>query len=70
MIPTLLVLVFISPETAENQELRQCLSYFFPVYAYSSQANQRRMKDVRNASIESGPVSDSVDMWADLHPDV
>ena len=54
-----LVLVFISPETAENQELRQCLSYFFPVYAYSSQANQRRMKDVRNASIESGPVSDS-----------
>ena len=42
-----LVLVFISPETAENQELRQCLSYFFPVYAYSSVANQRRMRNVR-----------------------
>ncbi|KAH9930472.1 nuclear condensing complex subunit [Epithele typhae] len=41
-----LVLVFISPETVDNQELRQCLSYFFPVYSYSSVANQRRMRDV------------------------
>ncbi|KAI0941839.1 hypothetical protein AcV7_002413 [Taiwanofungus camphoratus] len=41
-----LVLVFISPETATNQELRQCLSYFFPVYCYSSAANQRRMQKV------------------------
>ncbi|KAI0073109.1 ARM repeat-containing protein [Panus rudis PR-1116 ss-1] len=39
-----LVLVFMSPETAENQELRQCLSYFFPVYCYSSAANQQRMQ--------------------------
>ncbi|KAI0363430.1 ARM repeat-containing protein [Pilatotrama ljubarskyi] len=41
-----LVLVFISPETASNQELRQCLSYFFPVYAYSSAANQNRMRKI------------------------
>ncbi|KAI0777818.1 nuclear condensing complex subunit [Trametes elegans] len=41
-----LVLVFISPETAGNQELRQCLSYFFPVYAYSSAANQQRMRKI------------------------
>ncbi|KAI0824958.1 nuclear condensing complex subunit [Trametes gibbosa] len=41
-----LVLVFISPETASNQELRQCLSYFFPVYAYSSVANQQRMRKI------------------------
>ena len=43
---TSLVLVYISPETASNQELRQCLSYFFPVYAYSSAANQDRMRRV------------------------
>ncbi|KAL1941783.1 hypothetical protein VTO73DRAFT_6783 [Trametes versicolor] len=41
-----LVLVFISPETASNQELRQCLSYFFPVYSYSSPANQQRMRKI------------------------
>ncbi|KAI8971320.1 nuclear condensing complex subunit [Trametes punicea] len=41
-----LVLVFISPETATNQQLRQCLSYFFPVYAYSSAANQQRMRKI------------------------
>ncbi|KAI0699152.1 nuclear condensing complex subunit [Cerioporus squamosus] len=38
-----LVLAYVSPDTAENQELRQCLSYFFPVYAYSSAANQDRI---------------------------
>ncbi|KAH9848970.1 nuclear condensing complex subunit [Lenzites betulinus] len=41
-----LVLVFISPETATNHELRQCLSYFFPVYSYSSVANQQRMRKI------------------------
>ena len=42
-----LVLVYMSPETARNQELRQCLSYFFPVYCYSVPANQQRMQQVR-----------------------
>ena len=41
-----LILVYLSPDTADNQELRQCLSYFFPVYCYSSPANQRRMQQV------------------------
>lgn len=41
-----LVLVYISPDTAGNQELRQCLSYFLPVYAYSSPANQQRMRHI------------------------
>ncbi|EMD37496.1 hypothetical protein CERSUDRAFT_154154 [Gelatoporia subvermispora B] len=41
-----LAIVFISPETAENQELRQCLSYFLPVYCYSSAINQRRMQKI------------------------
>ncbi|KAI0747199.1 nuclear condensing complex subunit [Daedaleopsis nitida] len=41
-----LVLVYISPDTAANQQLRQCLSYFLPVYSYSSQANQNRMRKI------------------------
>ncbi|KAI0696847.1 nuclear condensing complex subunit [Cytidiella melzeri] len=39
-----LMLKYVSPDTANNQELRQCLSYFFPVYCYSSGAHQRRMQ--------------------------
>ncbi|KII87700.1 hypothetical protein PLICRDRAFT_30295 [Plicaturopsis crispa FD-325 SS-3] len=41
-----LVWSYVSPDTAENQELRQCLSYFFPVYCYSSPVNQRRMQQI------------------------
>ncbi|KAH9837531.1 nuclear condensing complex subunit [Rhodofomes roseus] len=41
-----LVLVYVSPETADNQELRQCLAYFFPVYCYSSPQNQRRIQRI------------------------
>ncbi|TFY65773.1 hypothetical protein EVG20_g5314 [Dentipellis fragilis] len=43
---TSLVLVYLSPDTVDNQELRQCLSYFFPVYCYSSPGNQRRMQNI------------------------
>ncbi|KDR80169.1 hypothetical protein GALMADRAFT_62541 [Galerina marginata CBS 339.88] len=43
---TSLALMYISPTTSDNQELRQCLSYFFPVYAYSSPANQNRMSSI------------------------
>ncbi|KAL4248656.1 CND3 (condensin subunit 3) family protein [Abortiporus biennis] len=39
-----LVLAYMSPQTVHNQELRQCLSYFFPVYSYSSGENQKRMQ--------------------------
>ena len=41
-----LVLTFISPDTAGNQELRQCLSYFLSMYSWSSAANQQRVKSV------------------------
>ncbi|KDN38868.1 ARM repeat-containing protein [Tilletiaria anomala UBC 951] len=41
-----MVLVYMSPETADNQELRQCLSYFLPAYCYSSPINQRRLQRV------------------------
>ncbi|KAF8888582.1 nuclear condensing complex subunit [Infundibulicybe gibba] len=43
---TSLVLVYVSASTADNQELRQCLSYFFPVYCYSSPANQARIQSI------------------------
>ncbi|KIY72680.1 hypothetical protein CYLTODRAFT_19435 [Cylindrobasidium torrendii FP15055 ss-10] len=41
-----LVLTYISPVTAGNEELRQCLSFFFPVYCYSSLENQARMQAI------------------------
>ena len=41
-----LVLLYFSPETADNQALRQCLTYFIPVYCYSAPDNQRRMLSV------------------------
>ncbi|KAF4618520.1 hypothetical protein D9613_009993 [Agrocybe pediades] len=43
---TALALLYISPTTTDNQELRQCLAYFFPVYSYSSPANQNRMQSI------------------------
>lgn len=41
-----LALIYLSPDTAENQELRQSLSYFFPAYSYSSPAHQRLLQKV------------------------
>jgi len=38
---------YLSPLTADNQELRQCLSFFFPMYGCSSFENQKRMCNVR-----------------------
>lgn len=43
---TSLVLAYVSPVTSDNQELRQCLAYFLPVYCYSLPANQDRMRAV------------------------
>jgi hypothetical protein len=42
-----LVLLYFASDTVDNHELRQCLSYFFPVYCYSNAANQRRVSNVR-----------------------
>ncbi|KAG1728449.1 nuclear condensing complex subunit [Suillus lakei] len=39
-----LVAAYLAPDTIDNQEVRQCLAYFFPVYCYSSTVNQRRMQ--------------------------
>lgn len=38
-------LLYVTPETSDNLELRQCLSYFFPVYCYSNTENQRKVKE-------------------------
>ncbi|TRM63723.1 nuclear condensing complex subunit [Schizophyllum amplum] len=43
---TSLLMAYVSPATAGNYEVRQCLSYFFPVYCYSSAENQLRMQKV------------------------
>ncbi|KAK1232890.1 chromosome condensation complex Condensin, subunit G [Marasmius sp. AFHP31] len=41
-----LILTYVSPATSDNAELRQCLTYFFPLYCYSSSQNQSRMQSV------------------------
>lgn len=41
-----LVMAYLSPTTVDNQELRQCLTFFFPVYSYSSPTNQRCMREI------------------------
>ncbi|KAJ7287535.1 nuclear condensing complex subunit [Mycena rebaudengoi] len=41
-----LLLAYVSPRTAGNSELRQCLSYFFSVYCYSSVENQSRLQSI------------------------
>jgi len=38
-------LLYVTPETSDNLELRQCLSYFFPVFCYSNAGNQRKIKE-------------------------
>lgn len=45
LLKTLVVLYF-DPSTAHNQGVRQTLSYFLPVYCFSRQENQDRMRKV------------------------
>ena len=40
------VVAYMSPDYAENQEVRQALSYFLPVFCYSHPSNQRLMQKV------------------------
>jgi condensin complex subunit 3 len=44
-----LALIYLSPDTAEKQELRQCLSYFFLEYGYSSLGHQHVLQKVRES---------------------
>ena len=48
-------LLYVTPETSDNLELRQCLSYFFPVYCYSNAENQRKVQEAsRSARLFDG----------------
>lgn len=41
-----LVLTYYSPDTASNQPLRQCLSYFLPLYCSSHAKHQRMIQRI------------------------
>ncbi|KAJ3056122.1 hypothetical protein HK097_008045 [Rhizophlyctis rosea] len=41
-----LVVLYFHPATKNMQRLRQCLSYFFPVYAHSSHKNQKYIQEI------------------------
>ena len=63
--------MYISPSTSENQQLRQCLSYFFPVYSYSSSANQNRVQSVRNPQWRFSACLQLIfSRFSDLHVDL
>lgn len=66
----MLVLVYFSPETCDNQKLRQCLSYFLPVYCYCSSVNQRRMQSMMLPALDvlSGVYDDQEDKSEMLSP--
>ncbi|KIM27959.1 hypothetical protein M408DRAFT_16414 [Serendipita vermifera MAFF 305830] len=46
-----LVLLYFLPDTAPNTSLRQCLSYFFPAFCYSSSTNQSRFSTIVTGAI-------------------
>lgn len=45
------MLAYVSPQTVDNQELRQCLAYFIPAFCFSSPENQRKMSEVNLSHI-------------------
>ncbi|KAG2156923.1 nuclear condensing complex subunit [Suillus bovinus] len=62
-----LVAAYLAPDTIENQEVRQCLAYFFPVYCYSSAVNQRRMQRLFIGLFEQlAPETRNVDETQDM----
>lgn len=62
-----LVAAYLAPDTIDNQEVRQCLAYFFPVYCYSSAVNQRRMQRLFIGLFEQlAPETRNVDETQDM----
>lgn len=47
-----MVILYYSPESAENQSLRQNLAYFFPAYCFSSPEHQSAMATIVVSSIK------------------
>ncbi|TPX32785.1 hypothetical protein SmJEL517_g04178 [Synchytrium microbalum] len=48
-----LVLLYFHPETAENPRLRQCLSYFFPVFFHASSDHRRLLAEIFISSMRT-----------------
>ncbi|KNZ72836.1 Condensin complex subunit 3 [Termitomyces sp. J132] len=46
LVLTNLIQVYLSPKTENNLELRQCLTFFFQVFCYSSPANQETIRSM------------------------
>ncbi|KAF9495093.1 hypothetical protein BDN71DRAFT_902125 [Pleurotus eryngii] len=44
---------YFSSDTVDNQDLRQCLTYFFPMYSYSKSENQHNMRKVFIPTMEN-----------------
>ncbi|KAG2090779.1 nuclear condensing complex subunit [Suillus discolor] len=62
-----LVAAYLAPDTIDNQEVRQYLAYFFPVYCYSSAVNQRRMQKLVIGLFEQlAPETRNVDDTQDM----
>ncbi|KAF4583522.1 hypothetical protein EYR38_002274 [Pleurotus pulmonarius] len=66
---------YFSSDTADNQDLRQCLTYFFPMYSYSKSENQHNIRKVfiptlenREHAVEEEPVpaAQIVSMFVDM----
>ncbi|KAJ8693485.1 chromosome condensation complex Condensin, subunit G [Pleurotus ostreatus] len=66
---------YFSSDTVDNQDLRQCLTYFFPMYSYSKSENQHNMRKVfiptmenreHAAEEEPVPAAQIVSMFVDM----
>lgn len=47
-----LILVYYSPETSDNEQLRQCLTYVLPAYCSSSSTCQRKLQRMLSPTLE------------------
>ncbi|KAJ3020603.1 hypothetical protein HKX48_000546 [Thoreauomyces humboldtii] len=63
------VVLYYHPHTREMNRLRQCLSYFMPVFAHASHANQRLLQTVVVPTLEllGQEYVDSKDMLSPTH---
>ncbi|KAI9278371.1 nuclear condensing complex subunit [Phascolomyces articulosus] len=60
----MMVLLYFFPTTFDNEKIQQCLSYFFPAYAYSSAENQNLL-----AGVTVSALIDLCETHADLEKD-
>lgn len=65
---TSLAVIYVSPVNSDNQEILQCLSYFFPAYSYASATHQDRVRSVWNNLLRvfSHPFNKSLGFLASI----